>query len=101
MSEQPFDGEDRRQDRRVADILKELGHVAHDLQSRSQALVAMVDVLQKEVIRQDQDDAVDERTKKERLGEVESAAREILDTKLKDTPNLPPPIDPTHPEEYE
>lgn len=77
--DKPFAGEDRRQDTRVYEILDELTNVAHDLQARSSTLVAMVDILQREVMRQDDEDAPDQE-RAAVLDTIKATAQEVLDT---------------------
>lgn len=87
VSKEAYDGPDRRQDTRVYEILGELSSVAHDLQARSSTLVAMVDILQREVIRQDQEDAPSEQ-KEATLDALEATAQEIVNNPVVPTEGL-------------
>jgi len=74
-----FSGPDKRQDQRVYEILGELSTVASDLQTRSSTLVAMVEILQREVMRQDDEDATEEE-RQATLNAIEATAREVVAT---------------------
>lgn len=87
VTNEGYAGPERRQEQRVHEILAELANVAHDLQSRSGALVAMVDILQREVIRQDKEE-ISEEERAAKLDVIQDAAKAVMEQPMPDTPAL-------------